>query len=71
MTTLTDRVPLAAVRARADQINVARVLLTLLVGIFWLAGWGARTLFRGLAFLAAAVQLGWRDAGPTSTPARP
>jgi hypothetical protein len=65
-----DRVPLDAIRARADSIQFGRLLLTLVVGIFWVIGWIARKLFRGLAYLAAAVQVGWREAGPTTTPDR-
>ena len=61
---MTERIPLSAVRERADQIDIRRVLLTLLAGTFWAAGWSARMVFRGLALLAAAVLLGWHDAGP-------
>ncbi len=70
MTTL-DRIPVHAIRTRADQINIGRLLVTLFVGVFWLVGFAARKALRGLAFVAAAIQLGWRDAGPAEGTGQP
>ncbi|MCP2327600.1 hypothetical protein HDA40_006107 [Hamadaea flava] len=68
--TALDRVDVDAIRTRAAQINFRRLLLTLIVGLFWLIGFAARRAFVAAAYLAAAVQVGWREAGPPDTDQR-
>ncbi len=53
----TDRV-----LAEADGLDVARLLLTLVVGVFYALGWLAGRTARGVMVLAAGVKLGFLDA---------
>jgi hypothetical protein len=57
VTNLLDRVPVDRVSAEARQIHLGRVLLTLLIGLFWALGWlaGKATLAVGFAYAAAKV----------------
>lgn len=59
-----ERVPLEDIEKRAHEIRIGVLLLTLFVGAFWAAGWAARKAVVGLAFLGAAIGVGWREAGP-------
>lgn len=59
---LLDRVPTEEIRADAHQIHLGRLLLTLLVGIFWLIGFAAGKTSLGLRFAVAAMRRGWKDA---------
>jgi hypothetical protein len=61
-TQLLDRVPVERISAEARQVNFGRLLLTLLVGVFWLVGWVAGKASLGLAFCWAAVKIGWTEA---------
>jgi len=61
-TSLLDRVPVDAISDEAQKVRWGRLLLTLLVGLFWLIGWAAGKVFLGLAFCGAAVKIGWREA---------
>jgi hypothetical protein len=74
MSTVLDRIPVDRVIAEVEKMQVGRALLTLLVGVFWLLGWLAGQVSRGLKFAFAAVKVGWADArGPaerTRGPAR-
>jgi hypothetical protein len=62
VTQLLDRVPVDRISAEARQVNFGRLLLTLLVGVFWLLGWLAGKASLGLAFCWAAVKIGWTEA---------
>jgi hypothetical protein len=61
-TQLLDRVPVDRIRDEAREIHVGRVLLSLLVGFFWLLGWLAGKVVLGVQFCAAAVKVGWLEA---------
>jgi hypothetical protein len=59
---LLDRVPTEEIRAEADQIRLGRLLLTVLVGFFFLIGWTAGKASLGTRFALAAVRRGWKEA---------
>lgn len=61
-TSLLDRVPVDAIADEAQRVRWGRLLLTLLVGVFWLVGWTAGKVFVGLAYCWAAVTVGWKEA---------
>jgi hypothetical protein len=61
-TDLLDRVPVDAIRTEAHEIRWGRLLLTLLVGIFWLIGFVAGKVAVGLAYCWVAVKVGWKEA---------
>lgn len=61
-TSLLDRVPVDAISEEAHRIRWGRILLTLIVGLFWLIGWLAGKAAVGLAFCWAAVKIGWKEA---------
>jgi hypothetical protein len=67
---LIDRVPTEEIRADADQIHLGRLLLTLVVGVFFLIGFMAGKASLGTRFAAAAVRRGWKEARgePTGRP---
>lgn len=56
------------VRAEARQVDVTKLLLTLLLLPFFVAGWSARMVWRAftytVSFAGAAAKVGWRAAGP-------
>jgi hypothetical protein len=62
VTQLLDRVPLERVQAEARQVHLGRLLLTLLVGVFWLLGWAAGMVSLAVGFAFAAMKVGWQDA---------
>lgn len=57
-----DRIPVDRVQAEARQVHVGRLLLTLLIGFFWLLGWAAGMVSLGVGFAYAAMKVGWQDA---------
>lgn len=69
MTTLSDLMTEETV-AQARQVRFSRVLLTLILGFFWLAGWLAGHAWLGAVMCALAVRRGWRD-GTGWTPPLP
>jgi hypothetical protein len=69
-TNLLDRVPVDRIQAEAREVHFGRLLLTLLVGVFYALGWLAGKVSLGLAFCWAAVKIGWTEAR-TSTEAGP
>lgn len=60
-------IPLERISAEARQINLAKVLLTILLTVPYVLGWVARKTWLFLAFLWSATKLGWRDAGSPKT----
>lgn len=56
------------VRAEARQVDVTKLLLTLLLLPFFVLGWSARMVWRVacyvISFAGAACKVGWRAAGP-------
>jgi hypothetical protein len=55
-------VPVARIAEKAREINVAAFLLSLLIAPFYVLGWLAGKSLLGLAFIGAAVKVGWSDA---------
>lgn len=61
MATTTIQVPVEAITARAREVRLSRVVLTLLLGFFYVAGWLAGRAWVGVVSAAFAVRDGWRD----------
>ena len=65
-TRLLDRVPLERIEQRAQPVNLGRLLMTLVVGVFYALGFVAAkaVVVAGvlLGWVAAAVVTGWQDA---------
>jgi hypothetical protein len=61
VTNLLERVPTEEIRAEADRIRPGRLLVTLLVGVFYAIGWTAGKASLGLRFSMAAVKVGWQE----------
>ena len=61
--TVLDQVPLQRITAEARQVQVGRLLLTLLAGVFYLIGWLVARLLLGVVWCCVAVKVGYLDAG--------
>lgn len=63
-----ERVPVARIEREASEVDFGRLLLTVLVGVFWVLGFvaGKVVLFVGvvLATVWAALKTGWADSRP-------
>jgi hypothetical protein len=63
---LLERVPIDRIEQQAKPVDVGRLLITLIVGFFYLLGFIARkvalVLGVGLGWMLAAVVTGWQDA---------
>jgi hypothetical protein len=57
--TILDRVPTEQINARARDLDLGGVLLTLLALPFFLVGFGAATLWTAVGWCWAAVLVGW------------
>lgn len=66
MTTILARVPVDRITAQARTVHAGRVLLTLIAGALYLAGWVAfkvvAVLWLAMAWCAVATREGWRSA---------
>ena len=60
MTTLAERVPVDEISAQAKQAQPGRVLITLILGFFFMAGWIAGKLWFGAADCVVAFRVGYR-----------
>lgn len=67
--TVLDRVPVEAINAKASEVDVARVLLSLLALPFILLGWTVKAVFVGLFWVWSAVLIGW-ESGPAAPTAK-
>jgi hypothetical protein len=71
-TSLLGRVPVEEITRQAREVHPGRVLLTVIGGLLFAAGWLAAKLagaaWLALAWSGTAVQVGWRDARGTSPP---
>jgi hypothetical protein len=67
--TVLDRVPVDEITARARQVNLGRVLLGLIAGFFWLAGWAAGRLSLAVIWCVLAVKVGWEAGRSRGGPA--
>lgn len=61
-----DRVPVDRITLEARQINLGRLLLTLIAGLLYGIGWTAAKTVKVLALVLvwclAAVKVGWQEA---------
>ena len=64
---LLERVPMQRIQEQARPVDLGRLLVLLVVGLFYLLGFVARktvmVLSIGLGWMVAAVRTGWQDAG--------
>jgi hypothetical protein len=67
---LLERVPVDRIQEQSKPVDLGRVLMVLVVGVFYLLGFIARravlVLGVGLGWMLAAAQTGWQDAGAPS-----
>lgn len=59
-TTLLDRVPVAEIEAKAQNIHFGRTVLTVLIGVLFAIGWIAGKVWRSVAWSLAAVKVGFQ-----------
>lgn len=61
-----DRVPVDQIEAEAKPVDLGRLLMVLIVGLFYMIGFGARKVLlvagMGLGWMVAATRTGWQDA---------
>lgn len=66
MAAWSEQIPLDQITAEAKRIRFWRTVLTVLAGALFGVGWVAAKacglLWLGLAWVAAAVRIGWREA---------
>jgi hypothetical protein len=55
-------VPLDRIEGEARQVHLGRMLLTLLVGLFWALGWLAGKATLAVGFACAAAKVGFTEA---------
>jgi hypothetical protein len=65
MVTIAGRVPAERILAEARQVQMGRLLLSLLLGVFYAVGWVGGKGLLALAVLGTSVKLGWQDARGT------
>lgn len=58
---LLDRVQVDDISAQARDVQLGRVLLTVIAAVFWGIGWVAAKSFLAVAWCAVAVRQGWRE----------
>jgi hypothetical protein len=66
---LLDRTPVDRIMVEARAVRFGQVLLTLLLGVFYVIGWVGGKLLLALAVLGTSVKLGWVDARASRGPA--
>lgn len=54
-------IPVEEITAQAREVKFSRILLTLVLGFFWVTGWAAGQFWLGAVMCAFAVRRGWRD----------
>jgi len=73
MATVLERVPVDRITAEARDVQLARTLLTLVAGFFyvlgWLAGKAVGVVLGAVVWCFAAMKVGWQEA--RATPVRP
>jgi len=62
VTQLLHRVPVDRIQAEAREVHLGRILLTLLVGVFFLLGWLAGKATLAVGFSCAAAKVGFQEA---------
>ena len=72
---LLERVPIERIEEQARPVDFGRLLMTLIVGLFYLLGFIARkvalVLGVGLGWMLAAAKTGWQDAAKPAAERRP
>jgi uncharacterized membrane protein YciS (DUF1049 family) len=68
LTTLTERLPVDEITARAHAVNFGRVLLTTIAAIFFAIGWLVGRVFFAVAWCAVAVKVGFVQGRAHGTP---
>lgn len=58
---VTVQIPVDEITASAREVRVSRVLLTLLMGLFYVIGWTAGRVVEGLIICALSVRRGWLE----------
>jgi hypothetical protein len=61
-TRILDSVPVERISAEARQVNLGRLLLNLLLGVFWLLGWLLGMVSVMVGFAYASAKTGFQDA---------
>lgn len=63
---LLERVPIERIEEQAKPVDLGRLLMLLIVGVFYLLGFVARKVVMvvsvGLGWMLAAAKTGWQDA---------
>lgn len=60
--TVLDSIPVDRIGADAREVQFGRLLVTLIVAVFFGVGWVAAKLWLGVAFAGVAVKAGWIEA---------
>lgn len=58
---ITAQIPVDEITARAREVKFSRVVLTLLLGFFYVAGWMAGRAWIGAVICALSVRRGWLE----------
>lgn len=68
----TIQVPVEEITASAREVRFSRVLVTVLLGIFYVTGWVLGHAWTGGVMAAFAIRDGWRDGAgyPAKAPAQ-
>jgi hypothetical protein len=59
--TVMDRITTEQILRDAHQVRFSRIVLTLVLGFFWVIGWTVGHLWLGLVVCVISVRRGWRD----------
>jgi hypothetical protein len=66
MSNVLDRVPVERITVEARQVDVGRLVLTVLAAVLYAVGWSAGkvlgAVWLALAWSGTAVRLGWQEA---------
>jgi hypothetical protein len=73
MTTVpwSERVPAQEITARARQVRLSAVLVTVICGFFFAIGWLAGHAWLTVALAGVSVRYGFRQAVPAKPPREP
>lgn len=68
---ITAQIPVEEITARAREVKFSRVVLTLIMGFFYVIGWTAGHAWVGVVICALSVRRGWLEGqGITQAQAR-
>lgn len=60
MAAVLERVPVAEIEAKANDIHFGRLMLTVFAALFFAVGWTVGKAWRAFAWSLAAVQVGFQ-----------